>query len=369
MDTIPQINQLTMYRDAATGLDYAGDIGETTPVSWKPRSDLRFEEWQAIGNTLQQVSASLNWWIGDWLNYGEQRWGEMYAQAMDITGWDYDRLRHCKYVSGRVQFGLRNPNLRWSHHKEVASLEPEEQAAWLGRAEAESWTVRRLREEIKGLNSLPSPALSLPVDDEPDDVPFNHQPRQDVSPDEWTAIDEYEQGPVYTNGNGSVPHVSYNSGNNEWYTPKEYIEAARFVLGGIDLDPASSQAANEVVRASVFYTVEDDGLSRDWRGRVWMNPPYSEDLIGKFAGKLADHFAAGDVTAAIVLVNNATETRWFRRLIEVASAVVFPSSRVRFWRPDGKTAGPLQGQALIYMGEHPQKFREGFGSFGWGATL
>ncbi len=78
----------------------------------------------------------------------------------------------------------------------------------------------------------------------------------------------------------------------EWYTPGEYVEAARAVLGGIDLDPASSELANETVRATEFFTEEDDGLSRQWRGRVWLNPPYGR-LCPGFVAKLSAEYEGG----------------------------------------------------------------------------
>ena len=167
----------------------------------------------------------------------------------------------------------------------------------------------------------------------------------------------------------SRPHVSFNSGNNEWYTPAEYIEAARKVMGRIDLDPASSDIANQTVQAVTYYTAEDDGLSHHWRGNVWMNPPYAGELIGKFASKLIYHVTECDVRQAIILVNNATETTWFQEMIDEATAVVFPRSRVRFWKPDGTLGAPLQGQAIIYIGQHADAFLSEFSRFGWGANV
>lgn len=163
------------------------------------------------------------------------------------------------------------------------------------------------------------------------------------------------------------PHVSFNSGNNEWYTPKEYIEAAYKTMGVINLDPASNEIANRVVKAEKYYTAEENGLEKTWNGNIWLNPPYSSDLIGKFADKLLTE--RGNYTQAIVLVNNATETEWFNKIVSISSAVCFPKGRVKFYTPDGKTGQPLQGQAVLYIGDNPNEFINAFAGFGWRTVL
>jgi ParB family chromosome partitioning protein len=81
------------------------------------------------------------------------------------------------------------------------------------------------------------------------------------------------------------------SGDDNWTTPSRYLEAACRVLGTIDFDPASSQQAQEIVQARTYYTVEDDGLSQRWRGRLWLNPPYLRTVIDQFIAKLLAHFS------------------------------------------------------------------------------
>lgn len=163
------------------------------------------------------------------------------------------------------------------------------------------------------------------------------------------------------------PHVSFNSGNNEWYTPSNIIEAARTAMGSIDVDPASNDIAQQTVKAGTYYTAEMNGLDKEWVGNVWLNPPYASDLIGKFIDKLVSE--KQNYNQAIVLVNNATETEWFNKIVSISSMVCFPKSRVKFYMPDGKTGAPLQGQAVLYIGKNAESFYKAFKEIGWVAIL
>lgn len=160
------------------------------------------------------------------------------------------------------------------------------------------------------------------------------------------------------------PHVARNTGEFEWYTPPEYIDAAVAVMGAIDLDPASSEEANAVVGAARICTTADDGLAQPWAGRMWMNPPYAHPAVDRFCARLAREYEAGTVAEACALVNNATETAWFQVVLAEAAAVCFPRARIRFWQPGRDSAAPLQGQAVLYLGPHGPRFAAEFLRFG-----
>lgn len=159
-------------------------------------------------------------------------------------------------------------------------------------------------------------------------------------------------------------HVANNSGENEWYTPTEYIEAAIKVMGDIDCDPASTEIANRIVGAKVYYTAAEDGLRQKWGTRVYMNPPYSNPLVKRFTESLTARVESGEVTEAIVLVNNATDTVWFHRMLQAATAICLVRKRVRFLDPQGKPGSPLQGQVFLYFGKHKDSFGAEFKQFG-----
>jgi ParB family chromosome partitioning protein len=145
---------------------------------------------------------------------------------------------------------------------------------------------------------------------------------------------------------------------DSWGTPREWIGLARTIMGGIDLDPATNAGAQKIVQAKTYYTREDNGLEREWHGRVWMNPPYSQPLVTQFIQKLFAEGAAGRVTEALVLVNNATDTTFGQTLLINADAVLFPKGRISFCTPGTEIAlqGTRQGQMLVYLGPNVDRF-------------
>ncbi len=118
--------------------------------------------------------------------------------------------------------------------------------------------------------------------------------------------------------------------------------------------PSSCSAANETVKASKYYSIREDGLSQEWRKKIWLTPPYS--LIQKFTAKLL----TSEIEQATILVNNAAKTRWFRDLAEHASAMVFHTGRLAFEKTGSEKSKPMQGQVFIYIGNEPEVFLEDF---------
>jgi hypothetical protein len=141
----------------------------------------------------------------------------------------------------------------------------------------------------------------------------------------------------------------------EWYTPPYIIEA----LGGwwsFDLDPASPE--NIIIEtACKYYNKRDNDLAQSWNGRVFLNPPYENPLIGQFMQKLAEH---GN---GIALVYNRTDSKWCQEyVLKKADAILFLSKRIKFIKPDGSAGNsPGAGSILIAYGQENVKYLEDCG--------
>lgn len=151
----------------------------------------------------------------------------------------------------------------------------------------------------------------------------------------------------------------------EWYSPEKYAEAARKLMKGIDLDPASSHIANETIRAARFHTKEDNGLDKAWNGRVFLNWPGVRGSGDEWVTKLLSEFEdKQNTTEAVVLVFNAdTSTDWMQELLRYPTC--FVDGREKFRRPDGTIGDkPVHSNAVVYLGHRPHQFADIFGEFG-----
>jgi hypothetical protein len=143
-------------------------------LGWEPPRGLDRAGWLAAGSGLAEFGRVNNWWVGDWVRYGNTRWGEKYVEAARITGLDGKTLRNIAYVAARFDLSRRRDKLTWTHHAEVAALAPERQDEWLDRALALRLSPGDLRIELRSAQRALKPAAELGArahdDDGGDDV-------------------------------------------------------------------------------------------------------------------------------------------------------------------------------------------------------
>ena len=182
--------------------------------------------------------------------------------------------------------------------------------------------------------------------------------------------------------------INQDSGDTEYYTDPRIIEAAREVMGEIDLDPASSQDANCHVMARRYFTKEIDGLAQRWSGRVWLNHPFSkgwkacddackrktcadrghhvyEDLPSNadWIRKLIFSHEGGPVEQAICITFGATSEQWFQPLLRYPQC--FAAPRTNYYLPDGTLKkGVTKGSVITYLGPYAKRFAKQFSQFG-----
>lgn len=175
---------------------------------------------------------------------------------------------------------------------------------------------------------------------------------------------------------GSTRSRLLDRDSDAWYTPTIYVDAARDVMGGIDLDPFSSELANRSIRATRYFDSEISAFKHPWKRptkrhapvKVWMNPPYSSGVVNQAVTCFLENWQAGHVEQAVILTNNATDTRWFMALRQHCAGICFTDHRISFDSPDGKRiSGNTRGQTFFYFGpsDKAASFAVRFAGFGW----
>jgi hypothetical protein len=152
--TTPHLEAVTM----TAALTLPAGIG---PATFTLPDHLSYEDWARLGHALVRVHRGVQWWIGDWLLYGEHRYGEKYAQATVETGLSPDSLKRFQWVASRLPPERRHPALSFSHHEAVAAMPADAADAWLELAEQRQLSSRDFRAEVRAAGPTPQP----PADD------------------------------------------------------------------------------------------------------------------------------------------------------------------------------------------------------------
>lgn len=148
---------------------------------------------------------------------------------------------------------------------------------------------------------------------------------------------------------------------DDFFTSQTIIEPARRVLGNIDLDPASHPVANQVVKANCFFTAANSALCREWAGRVWLNPPFSQ--WERWVPKIIDEWKSGRIEAMCILCATRTLTaQYFAPIHRNCDAICILRGRIPFW--GGRASTPDDGHAVFYFGKKTEHFKREMGSIG-----
>lgn len=169
-----------------------------------------------------------------------------------------------------------------------------------------------------------------------------------------------------------LDNQAFSSKTVEWYTPAPYVEAARRVMGSIDLDPASCAEAQRWIKAERYYSLTErgeDGLALPWHGRVWLNPPF--DKSAEFSRKLISEYESGHVEMAIALIKFLPTYRWFAPL--KTYPMVVTNHRVSFWKAEGQPGESRYDNGIAFIFFGPKKlnglFETHFQEFGETVTF
>lgn len=176
--------------------------------------------------------------------------------------------------------------------------------------------------------------------------------------EETLSIADDESLAVISSNEPSAMSVHFSSETPEHYTPKDFLFYVYECLGDVDLDPCSNSKVSPNVNAELVYTADDDGLSKEWGGKVFMNPPYGNG-IGDWVEKLCLSYEDGQVSEAIALLPARTDTKWYSRINNYPMLLI--EGRLKFG--ELKNSAPFPS-VVFYLGGNLDMFINCFRQMG-----
>lgn len=126
------------------------------------RTGIRFdplmpiERWKAVGTRMAAYSDAASWWLGDWVTFGQAKYGRRYKEGIALTGLEYQTLRNYATIARRFDMSRRRDDLSFQHHAEVCALSDDAQDFWLDVAARERWSKAELRRRVRGTAAEPT---------------------------------------------------------------------------------------------------------------------------------------------------------------------------------------------------------------------
>lgn len=137
--------------------------------------------------------------------------------------------------------------------------------------------------------------------------------------------------------------VHFSSESNEWETPEKLFDQLNKLYGPFDLDPC---ATNKNFKCDKYYTKEDDGLTKTWFGKVFMNPPYGNQ-ISKWIEKAYNESLRG--IEIVCLIPARTDTSYFHKFCLRYGTIIFLKGRIKFKNRNFKiNSAPFPSMIVIF---------------------
>jgi len=156
--------------------------------------------------------------------------------------------------------------------------------------------------------------------------------------------------------------LMFSSKDNEHYTPISLLfRVLRFYDDLIDLDPCSNSQENPHTPSRKQFTIEDDGLTQEWKGKVWVNPPYGR-VLAEWSEKTVNEFESGNASQILFLAPSRTDTQWYKKLNPYPRCNI--EGRLKFLNPANKGNAAPFPSVLFYLGKRKSRFQEYFSPIG-----